>query len=115
MLDIKNGYWGRKRQRASGLGPDHCIAVCGAHRSGTTLLGSLLTADQKSLQLTEPFHPLVGVEGINQWYIAADIPGGEWKQLIDRFLAGESMGFSTIDGQRQSLWNRLKGTPRSRE
>jgi hypothetical protein len=115
MFHFENRGLGPWRIRKGGIAPGQRILVCGAHRSGTTLLGRLLCADRESLQLTEPFQPLVGVEGVDRWYIAADAPGGPRRPLIDRFLARKAMAFSTFDGRHASSWRRVKRTPRSRE
>lgn len=79
------------------------------------MLGHLLGADRESLQLTEPFQPLVGVEGVDRWYIAADKSGERWNPFIDRLISGSAIAFASPDGVRSSLWARFKGTPRSRE
>lgn len=115
MFSFESRGLGPSRIRKGGIAPGQRILVCGAHRSGTTLLGHLLSADQESLQLTEPFHPLVGMEGVDRWYIAADKPGERWNPLIDQLIAGSAISFAARDGDRPSLWARFRGTPRSRE
>lgn len=98
-----------------GLVADRRIAVCGTHRSGTTLLGSLLTADRGSRQIFEPFHTQFGIEAVHRSFIAADQPGSPWRDVIDRFFAAEDIRFQRppVESSRFTRW--LKGTRVARE
>jgi len=98
-----------------GLAADCRIAVCGTHRSGTTLLGSLLTADPGSRQIFEPFHTVFGLETVNRSFIAGDQPDSPWHDVIDRFFAAEGVRFQRppVENNRFMLW--LKGTRVARE
>jgi hypothetical protein len=99
-----------------GLGADRRIAVCGTHRSGTTLLGSLLTVDPRSRQIFEPFNPASGIAGATLSFVAADWPGNDWHEVIDGFLAAEHVHFRypvARGPRRLTRW--LKGTRLARE
>ncbi|MEG3143813.1 hypothetical protein U1839_04030 [Sphingomonas sp. RT2P30] len=98
-----------------GLGADRRIAVCGTHRSGTTLLGSFLTADSRSRQIFEPFNPVFGIEDATYSFIAGDVADAQWHAVIDRFLAADGVRFRRppVDHNRFGRW--LKGTRAARE
>jgi hypothetical protein len=98
-----------------GLVADCRIAVCGTHRSGTTLLGSLLTADPGSRQIFEPFHTVFGIDTVNRSFIAGDQPDSPWREVIDRFFAAEGVRFQRppVENSRFTRW--LKGTRVARE
>lgn len=99
-----------------GLGADRRIAVCGTHRSGTTLVGSLLTVDPRSRQIFEPFNPASGIAGATQSFVAADWPGNDWQRLIDDFLAAEGVRFRyPVARGHHRLMRWLKGTRLARE
>jgi hypothetical protein len=98
-----------------GLGADCRIAVCGTHRSGTTLLGTFFTADPRSRQIFEPFNPAFGIEEATHSFIAGDWPDNPWHDVIDRFLAADGVKFRTpvIETSPFARW--LKGTRAARE
>jgi hypothetical protein len=98
-----------------GLGADRRIAVCGTHRSGTTLLGSFLTADPRSRQIFEPFNPAFGIEDATYSFIAGDVPDSPWHDVIDRFLAADGVRFRQPPSDHQPLRRWLKGTRAARE
>ena len=47
----------------------HNVLVTGAHRSGTTFLGKMLSIPYDTAVVTEPFNYDSGVEGIEHWYL----------------------------------------------
>ncbi len=96
--------------RARGLGAECRIAVCGTHRSGTTLLGSLLSADRASAQIFEPFNPQFGIASVSKWYVSADRADSPWRHVIDRFIAGRGTKWRTVPNASWNLWRWLKGT-----
>lgn len=99
-----------------GLGADRRIAVCGTHRSGTTLVGGLLTVDPRSRQIFEPFNPASGIAGATQSFVAADWPGNDWQSLIDDFLGAEGVRFRyPVARGHHRLMRWLKGTRLARE
>jgi hypothetical protein len=98
-----------------GLAADCRIAVCGTHRSGTTLLGSLLTADPGSRQIFEPFHTQFGLEEVTSSFIAADQPDSPWRDVIDRFFAAEGVRFQRPPVRTSRFTRWLKGTRAARE
>jgi hypothetical protein len=98
-----------------GLGGDRRLAVCGTHRSGTTLLGALLSADPRSCQIFEPFNPVFGIEEATRSFIAADWPINQWQEVIDRFLAGEGVRFRRPASNDNRLARWIKGTRLTRE
>ena len=98
-----------------GLRAECRIAVCGTHRSGTTLLGDLLSADAGSAQLFEPFSPLTGIAAVDSWYASADRPGSPWRCVIDQFIAGHDTKWRTAPTDSMSLRRWLKGTPMLRQ
>ena len=101
--------------RGGGLNAECRIVVCGTHRSGTTLLGDLLSSDPRSAQLFEPFCPLIGIEDVDTWYAAGDRPGSNWQGVIDRFVAGRKTKWHTAPRDSWSLRRWLKGTPMLRQ
>lgn len=98
-----------------GLWADQRIAVCGTHRSGTTLLGEVLSVDPHSHQIFEPFNPASGIEEATHSFVAVDWPGDRSRQAIDRFMAAEGVRFRRPAGHRNSFAKWLKGTRLSRE
>ncbi|PTS75705.1 hypothetical protein DBR17_15625, partial [Sphingomonas sp. HMWF008] len=100
---------------SGGLVADRRIAVCGTHRSGTTLLGDLLSADPRTAQLFEPFSPLSGIACVDRWYASADRPGSPWRQVIDDYIAGQNTKWRTRRGETPNLARWFKGTPMLRE
>ncbi len=96
----------------SGLSADQRIAVCGTHRSGTTLLGRVLAVDRGSRQIFEPFNPGSGIAGLSIYFVAGDWPGNDWPLMIDRFFAADSISFRSLGGGRLQ-W--LTGTRLARE
>ncbi|CAN5491331.1 hypothetical protein BH10PSE14_BH10PSE14_32840 [soil metagenome] len=98
-----------------GLGADRRIAVCGTHRSGTTLLGTFLTADPRSRQIFEPFNPAFGIEDVTHSFVAGDMPDSPWRDVIDRFLAGDGVRFRAPPTDHQPWGRWLKGTRAARE
>lgn len=98
-----------------GLWADQRIAVCGTHRSGTTLLGEVLAVDPQSRQIFEPFNPAFGIEEATRSFIAGDWPDDRWRQVIDRFMTARSVRFRRPVGDRNSLARWLRGTRQSRD
>ncbi len=98
-----------------GLGADRRIAVCGTHRSGTTLLGDFLTADPRSRQIFEPFNPVFGIDGVTHSFVAGDMPGSQWHEVIDRFLAADDVRFRPPPMEQPGISRRLKGTKALRD
>ena len=104
-----------KLGHSQGLWAGQRIVVAGTHRSGTTLLGEVLVADPKSLQIFEPFNPQFGIDEVTHDFIAGDWPGDQRRQVIDRFMAGRGVRFRHRADNRNSFATWLKGTRRSRE
>ena len=98
-----------------GLGADRRIAVCGTHRSGTTLLGDFLTADPRSRQIFEPFNPVFGIDGVTHSFVAGDAPDSRWHDVIDRFLAADDVHFRRPPMEQPGISRWLKGTKAARE
>lgn len=101
--------------RPGGLAADQRIAICGTHRSGTTLLGSLLAADPRSRQIFEPFNPVFGIADATLSFVAADWPGTQWQDVIDRFIAADGVRFRLPDSEPRNLSRWIKGTRLLRE
>lgn len=100
---------------AGGLVAADRIVVCGTHRSGTTLLGDLLSADPRTAQLFEPFSPLSGIACVDRWYASADRAGSRWRHVIDDYVAGRNTKWRTRRGETPNLPRWFKGTPMLRE
>lgn len=101
--------------RPDGLAAERRIAICGTHRSGTTLLGSLLAVDPRSRQIFEPFNPVFGIADATRSFVAGDWPGNQWHEVIDRFVAGDGMRFRVPDNEPRNLARWVKGTRLARE
>ncbi|MDH7974184.1 hypothetical protein QH494_18500 [Sphingomonas sp. AR_OL41] len=100
---------------SKGLAAEQRIAICGTHRSGTTLLGSLLAADPGSRQIFEPFNPVFGIADATRSFVAGDWPGNDWQGVIDRFLAADGVQFRTPSDDPRRFMRWLKGTRLARE
>lgn len=69
------------------------ILVTGAHRSGTTFLGKMLTLDNKIGYIDEPFNITHGIKGIEHWfqYIKEGSSREEYyRSLIQNLLKGKA-------------------------
>jgi len=61
------------------------VMVTGAHRSGTSYVGRVITKSRGYTYLTEPCNHQWGIEGINHFY---PYPSDYYKNLMDDFFRG---------------------------
>lgn len=94
--------------RGRGLSADLRIAVCGTHRSGTTLVGNLLAADRRTIQIVEPFSPAFGIDTVDRWFVFADSCGSKFRSTIDGFLAAKQVHFRASASRRERLAHWIK-------
>lgn len=93
-----------------GLDADVRVAIVGTPRSGTTLLGKLLTVDPHCRQIIEPFNPAFGIAAATRSFVAGDRRDSPWRGVIDRFIAARGIAYRRPSSDRYPRVRWLKGT-----